>query len=1564
MGATPALPGVTPAASPVAQPPVDNTGDAATTAINNLETALTAAPSLKKAPGAALDVATAGGDVVSSAQAVQQAGDAQVRAAAAAHTDSSGGGGLFGFLGDVGHDVAHVSTDILSGAGKVLNAGLKDAQHQFRYLYDVGEQHGWLAALGEGLVMAGAAAAGIAFTGGIADVAEVGALEAATSAEGVAAGAAEGGEAAAAGEAGEEAAGTAGRSLLRQGFHIAGKVANLGSPARALIPAEVTGYAEAHAIYRDSWNRTASADYRNKAGELVNFGNVVAGLIGLKGGSQSLVSGASNAIFDIFADPVGSTGKMFGQAWDATQGLQIAGRTFNRAFTPENLERVWADSDKTIQGKALQRGVDWLAKSNAGQIISYDRRLTPLIPDVVNEDGTVTQGLANASTPDEVMDVLRRHAATAETTASTAIPSMSMTKMKMSQLRDYLDARPVNHLHPVFGGIFHGLTGGPGSIRGGLSHLTSRIPGTSFDEISRAFTNKTVNLNNLQGLDSLRDWYALGMGKDQANSITHLMVNADVATRHIIHRNASLMTLLGHAGLNYGDLDLESKNWFKTATADTLDNLNKPKVREYMQRKIDELFHPVDPDASGHYMGTLTGEGGRPLEDAETERDHAGAVLLSQTGNVPLLDYSNLHHIAAKLAGAQTFTGTLDDFVMSRVTDPFFKRWILMSGGYAVHIAAAEMIPNTARLGFQRMAKAAYYVAQSKLAEKVSNVAPDELDAFTKAAWRILGHLPKDPKEMEKAADWLVTTNGHMVTTGLSPHGGVIDSLGDNAVGKAEGKLRGLMSRMKTKSGDNYTLYGPQDSEHLHSWGQWLGLQSKDKIARSAATGMRDAYRNGATDDEAYDAGQRAAHETLKGMDQRTLSGYMRSTMKMRGDPANMTPLESWSHAATENVRAATHGGDEVHAPNMHLLDNVAEGRYTPEGLLHQVPVTERPLGVPGRELVPVPGGSTTARIASIGYHRVLNPIVNFLSRQPLAYAEFSKRMDLYEHMEKAGVLLHEERVVRSASEATVDAIRYVHNIQDRTVLDQLLRNWIPFFFAQEQAYRRAGRLLAEDPGAFRRYELGIQSAHDLTSKQQDSSGNQYFALPGAGFLDHLTVGAFSMIGVPTASINPTGFGGTLSAANVVFPVSTGVRPDISPVVTIPSQFVYNMFEEFGQKYSALKPITGAASGALFDAIGSQAMSQSVLQQLIPNTTLYRAVETYAGNDNSFTSAMLMTMQNLAYQQNVAMEKWNEGGQRGAMPDIIPPANASSEQLQTFLSRLKNQTRIVFAMRAIIGAVSPVSADVTVNDFGLNAELQTDINNAKSVTGGFQKFLEDNPNATPYTVSKSTVATGAKLPDSQAAIEWVQQNQPLLSQYQYGGMWLMPTTNNDTYSAQAYYEEVASGLRLRDTPQQYLNSLYAANGDQIYYNALVQHESNLTAAGKGTAAENQEYARWDTFMQQLQKTQPIWWAQYNNGQRQSNAQRSINELTDIYSAGTAPATKTAQGQAVGALLAQYQQAEAAYMQAGSASNYSTAQSQIRDAWIAQVDQIAQQEPALAPIISSVFRNALTYENET
>ncbi len=1707
MGATPALP-----LQPVTDPTL--------TAIQNMETAVSAAPELQKAPGAAVDVSTAGGNVPAAAQSVAAAGNRQPRAAAAASVNQASGGGLFSALGSLGHDVAHVGASIAGDAMKAVNMPLQAVQHEWRYLRDVDARHGFMAALGEGLVIVGAAAAGAIFTGGVGDVAEAGLL--AGAAEGVAAGGVEAGAAAgvegAAATAGEGVASTAGKGLLKQGFHVLGRAANLAAPARVLLPGEAAGYAMAHALHPDSWNRTASSTYRDPhTGELVNFGNDVAGFIGLKGGAGTVASATSNAIFDIFGDPVASVGKMVAGA-KSIEGLTVAGRTYSRAFTSENIERQIAAGTDTVQGKNLDRALGWLADANSGQILGYDRRLAAMVPDRMMADtapatdemsafrygppnegvldplhpqgayytpdgspssygahggvkyevflkrdghlalgganatgnreawnagtsaiekvagkdelhrltkmmdqdprlvadelkqkfgitlapGTgseldvygatlarnagyksmryaetapgyndevvalardamrspeghhLVKGLGNASTKDEVADVLRRHAATNETTAGSTLPSMSYTKLGMTKLREAMDAGKTDYLHPVLGGIRH-----PSSALGNLSHLTSRIPGTSYDETTKTFTKDTVNLTSLKGMDSLRSWYALGMGRDQADSIIHLLYNSDVATRHVIHRNASLMTMLGHAGLDFGETDMTSTNWFDTASEAALNNINKPKFREFMQRQIDSLQHPVNPDASGHYMGVTDGSSGPKLLDAETHKEHAAAVLLSQTGDMPLMPYSELHHTAQKLAGAMTFTGSLDDFMMKHVTDPIFKRWILMSLGYAQHISAAEMIPNTFRLGFQRSAKAAYYVSLGKMANRVvkaGDVTPAEMDAVTKFAYRVLQRAPRNDAEMRRVMDFATGTGGSFMTPGTEAGHGLVDTAGDDALGRSQHGLRSVMEATKYKRGDNYTLYGPENREHIHSWGQWLGLQAKDPMARAAAGAMRDAYKNGATTDEAYRAGQMAAHESLKSLTPDTLSGYMGSKLKAVGASEHQTPLEGWSHRVAQNVQAATHSPTgEV---NSTLLRNVADGRMTMQSALHRVDVTARPLGVPGRELIPS-GEHALARLSSVGYERVLQPIVNFLSRQPMTYAEFSKRMDVYAHMETTGLVTHDELVTRALSEATIDSVRFIHNIQDRTVMDQLLRNWVPFFFAQEQAYRRAGRLLMEDPGAFRRYQLAIAATHNVVAKQKDAAGNQYFAFPGAGWLDHLVVGGLGVMGMPTASLNPTGFGGTLSAANVVFPLSNGIRPDLSPVVTLAVQQVSHLFEEFGAKYASFTPVAAAASGALTGMIGSTAMSQSVLQQLIPNTTAYRVLETAMGDDTSFTSAMLMTLQNLAYQQNVATRKWQQGGQKGPMPSILPGPNADPGQLQLFLSRVKSQTRAVFFMRSIIGFASPVSAQVTVNDFGLNAKLQADITSQKSVSLGFQKFLHDNPDATPYVVAKSTTATGAKLPDTQGALNWVSANAALLKSHQYGAMWLMPRLTDTTYSSSAYLEEIASGMRVRKTPEQYLNSLYAENGDQVYYNALAQHEAALQASPGGTT---QEYAKWDAYMQMLQKQQPIWFSQFNSGQRVTNAQNSINELTDIFAKGLQPNTQ--QSTDVGNLLSAFQQAEQAYTQAGAQSNYSSQQKIIRDQWIQYVTQLAVQEPQLDSIISSVFKSALTSYNLT
>ena len=1815
--------------------------------MNNLEAAVAVAPKLSKAPGAALDAATAGGDVVTSAQALQGQGERHVNAQAAAvvtqaHADSHPGG-LFGVLGDIGsrigHDVESAVTDpvkILELPLNISNAGMRESQHMFRYLYDVADRHGMLKAAAEGLLMLAAGVAGVVltpFTGGASDAAAAGldtSLAASIGADAAASAATD-----VATDATEDVAEQGGKSLLRQGFRVAktaltgdkdasGYLAKRGlmglaGPAKFVIPAQATGYAESHLLYRDSWNRTANPQYKNKQGMLVNPGNVIAGMTGVKGAMGSALSGTANALFDLFTDPVNAGLSDTAGVKELANGA--LGPVYDRSFTAENLQKMYTGATTAEaagkfdpQGKNLLRVIDRIARAGYGQLSREFPSLQAMLPDVdvagstagddedaaYGWDGTgdpsnpagseltpknsldanasrgavktelfvskakqlavtgdaanpdissagsaaiasiagpdelrrlralasedpslvarevenqfhvavpagtdpidvygaqlakqagyrsikftaggkssagdrlialtadavrqpdthrIIKGLANASDRDEVMERFLLNRRTGEA-AGPMIPSLSQAGAKMKDIRQAAaNSSRVNYLHPIMGGVLHGVLHPLQSAAhpvealktsaANISHLTERIPGTSFDAATRGFERGTANLASGRGLDLLRAQYALGMKEDQANHIVDLIQASDAGTARIINRNAQLMTLLGHAGHLPDDVDLTSEDWFNQTTDKVLGTtdqtkaynlarkeglsksaaaeragmsrttarlMNKPKVREFMQRQMDSLHdagEPVTPDATGHFVMSRSGDE-RPLIDPETERRSAGAVLRNQTGDVPVMDYTTIHHMAQKLSGGMTFTGQLDDFMMEHVTNPFFKRWILMSAGYAVHVSLSEMVLNWTRLGVADMAKASYYTAIARLTGRADEATAAlreatgddkaEIESFSKAAAKLLtgakvkgttksarainrwsallnsgAHtalkvLPTDQAEMDKVMLWIKVTGGNLVTRGLAPHGSTIDSM-DDSVGKAHGWWRGLFEKATIVRGGHYTTYGPESEEVLHAWAQHLGVTANDPHSVQAAQAIEKAYRAGATDDEAYDEGVKAAHASIEAMDPKERADFSTDTLKREGDPPSMTAHESWAHTIAENVMGATHDVSEAHAlipdsmvggSSGNLLHRIATGSPTFPQDLRKIPNDLRPLAVPGRELVPGMANTALQNIATLGYQRVLNPIVNFLSRQTLAYAEFSRLYDEGLPDVRAGVISEEQLVIRAASEATMHGIRFVHNIQDRTVLDELVHNWVPFFFAQEQAYRRMGRLLAEDPGAFRRYQIMLQSAHDIVSKQQDSEGNQYFALPGAGFLDHLTVGALGMIGMPTASINPTGFGGTLSAANVVFPFANGVRPDISPVVTLGAQQLYHLFEEFGPNYAAFKPVRTALAGAVYAAMGSENMSESVLQQVIPNTAAYRVQEATFGNDTSFTSTMMITIQTLAYQQNMAMKKWNDDGRKGAMPDIVPPANATPEQLQAFLAKVKNQTRVLSFMRALIGAVSPVSADITDPlAASLNQDVQNAITRTGSVTAGFNKFLLALPEATPFTVAKSTTATGSTLPDTAAALSWIDANQPLINQYQYGAMWLMPQSSNDQYSSTAYYEEIANGLRLRDTPSQYLNAIYTAAGDQTYYAALAQHEAALQAAGTGTQAETAEYAKWDAYMQTFEAQHPIWWASYSSGQRASDAQQSINQLTEIFNKGLEP--KTQQSVDVGSLLAAYQQAESAYIQAGSASDYSTAQAQVRDQWIAYTNGLAAQEPQLASVISSVFRDALTSMNAT
>ena len=647
----------------------------------------------------------------------------------------------------------------------------------------------------------------------------------------------------------------------------------------------------------------------------------------------------------------------------------------------------------------------------------------------------------------------------------------------------------------------------------------------------------------------------------------------------------------------------------------------------------------------------------------------------------------------------------------------------------------------------------------------------------------------------------------------------------------------------------------------------------------------------------------------------------------------------------------------------MDLLRSVANGQTPTIDDLDGIDPGARPLALKGRQVIP-DGTGTVQRIANFGFRKILNPMVNILSRNQEFAVEYVQARRVLQPMVDQGLLTDDQAMIRAESQATTHVMRFVHNLHDRTQWTATMRNWAPFYFAQEQAYRRMGRLLAEDPGAFRRYQLAIAGVGHLSASMQDGNGNQYIAFPGSGMIGKGTADIMGLHGVMVGGVTPAAFGGSLSSANVIFPLSQGFSPDLGPIAMVPMSQLSTMLPELGKRYPQFAPAPNVAASALNYVEGQSSQSQPLWEQLIPNAFVSRMIEAQMGDDRSFNSSVMQAYQYLDYQHAQGTSAWERDGWKGPAPQIVPAQTAPAAVKQEFVDKVRNYIRALYVARAITGMVSPVSSDVEITNFGFPAKLNDEITKAGSVSTGMANFLLKYPNAVPWTVAQSYVPSdtdtaqpeGFSLSSSEPAMQWVDANQPLLNKYGVGALWLMPQLKDAKYSPTVYNEQIAQGLRVKDTPAQFLNALYTAAGDDMYYDGLSVHEAALTSAGNNSTAVNAEYDTWDAWVTQLEKQYPVWAENFTSGNRQTNSQQAIQSLTHIFQDGAQP--KDEQSTLVEKLLHDYETTAAAYQEAGAKSDYYSAQSKVSDGWIAYVDQIAVQYPQLKPIIQSVFKEAL------
>jgi hypothetical protein len=1296
-------------------------------------------------------------------------------------------------------------------------------------------------------------------------------------------------------------------AAVLEGIGIAGGAAAglvAGGGYGAVLGSEAAAGVEGQLFYKDSWDRTTDGKtyVDPNTHQPVSFGRDVVSELGhvdpmFDRGTTAfkLASGVVDAIGDL---NVGGTevGGLISQTHSAEGASGLLGDYFGGtgATTAEDVDRAYS------QYGSVRRAFSDIADKTAGEIA-----LTPAYRSLAQQSNLLT-ALGEAHTGEEVAQVFKEVVRANELSFSNKLPTLAITRLPFQKASE----------------AFQNSAIAPAQR---FSKMTSRLP-DAWDDVAQAFSGHQFDPTSTDdGTVGIARMARFTEDRRTAAMIATEYANApDLMTKVRIYRNLSLSTLFNLAG-------------FREVTEDEfLAEYADPAIQQKMGEALDKIIGGGMFGRGATYGLDDEGRNLSIVRDPQSGWEYGAGITQNQTGKLAFLDLNQARRAAKFLKADRDLFGRVGDFAFDHITQGIFKPLVLLTPSYALHISLAELIPNALRLGVGNLVKSGLEINSAKLGSTIDDGDAEDLAG---EAYRMAKGNQADIPLVARYIEY----NRAKVPEGLSS-GHAYEAEVANREEKTTSMLRNNYfdsPQKRSVLGKTFGAFGVGSEQHTPAWQAWLREISNDPASRIGAQGLIDGARSGLDLDAASGRAADQVADFLRNMPEDERGRMIRGISEMTGfkdipRPAGMDNFDEWARTIVANIRGATRGADRtMHVP---LLSHIANGEWASEDELNDIPETQRPILVKGRELLP-DGSSPVQRLANIGFKRVLNPMVDFLSRQPIAWAEFKGQYAIVEKAVQAGTMDEDEAMTLAMTRTVNNVIKNVHNLTDRTQWTVTLRNWAPFYFAQEQAYRRMGRLLAEDPGAFRKYQLMISNIHDVGQVFSGKNGQGYLVLPGTGFMTAGVAQAASMIGLPVEGSSPIGMGWNLSASSVIFPLSAGFRPDIGPLLAVPVQAISQLFPE------TVSPVLKADLTSTASTVLGPIATEPIYEQMIPNTIVQRLLSAVFPqfNARSFNGTMMQVLATLEAQGKV------------------PPPGASAWKMQAFLDSVRNQTRIMYAMKAIVGAVTPVSPELTDQVYNkANSELSADINSEKSVSKGIQKFLEKNPDASPYTVFQSSNQQGVSIPSSVQAENWIESNLPLIRQYPSAALLLLPPNTNTKYNSSVYNEQIAQGLRTKWFPgdvspngelEGYLAQLYVSAGNALVLDKWYpQYEKQLQGLS-GTAKYDAEQ-NWQTTLASYAKQNPVWGTWWNADDREIQRGQVIIQMKALLNSPEAP--KTAVASDTRLLLSAYDHYQN-QLTVGSQDGFAgQSQSAIDQQWKDNLYATAAAHPDLVNVISGLF----------
>lgn len=510
---------------------------------------------------------------------------------------------------------------------------------------------------------------------------------------------------------------------------------------------------------------------------------------------------------------------------------------------------------------------------------------------------------------------------------------------------------------------------------------------------------------------------------------------------------------------------------------------------------------------------------------------------------------------------------------------------------------------------------------------------------------------------------------------------------------------------------------------------------------------------------------------------------------------------------------------------------------------------------------------ATIGRASSAIHDRFSQPIIDTLSRQPLYTLEYNKALD---HLEQWKDL--DPAIARNIARqrAVIKAISFVHNPADRYVLEQWARAYAPFWFAKNQALRRAGRFAIEDPVRFQAYVRAMLAMQhfgaDTMANLDEQNG---MLLPGSAMAGRYVTNVLHALGIAPAGGVPIGLTGSLTSLASVFPWTdpTGtdpggasslfhsLKPDFGPVVSFPLRQIAMRFphQRWIQK----------TNEALLGNIGANA---STFQMMVPNSGLRAATSLAAfqlGGRNSVTMQLhaiqVSLMMDAVAQENrkryLVAEKYMQNyfdttNPKYKIEEPVKYANSVRENarhlvetgiidngkviltpikelwdnksMEDLLNKSKQGALALYAARSVLSFMSPLSLQLT----SARPELQKLVREAQIAgldSGKLAKLYNDNLDAVWFGAHSTASATGLPLQATVDMSRITNANPDLFDQYPAGALAFVPHTNEGAkFDAAEYHNQLNSGARVSEDARSVFKEMRRNEGNWYAYEFLPQ----------------------------------------------------------------------------------------------------------------------------------------------